>query len=78
MTGEDGEPTLADVQRQFPGWEAWRGVSGLFYARRAGRPCPHKADVQGEDPLDLMDQIKRAKDQEDMEGQRGQRHKNED
>lgn len=68
MTSEDGEPTLADVQRQFPGWEAWRGVSGLFYASRAGLPGRRRADVEGEDPLDLMDQITRASAREDAEG----------
>ncbi len=59
------EPTLADVQREFPGWEAWRGVSGLYYARRPGRPRRHGADVQGEDPRDLRDQIIRAASQDE-------------
>lgn len=67
MTSEDSEPTLADVQRRFPGWEAWRGVSGLFYAGRAGLRGRREADVQGEDPLDLMDQIARASAREDTE-----------
>jgi hypothetical protein len=26
--------TPADIERQFPDWHAWRGVSGLWYARR--------------------------------------------
>jgi hypothetical protein len=55
------EPTLTDVEREFPGWECWRGMSGLYYARAAGRPRRHKADVQGEDPLDLRDQIIRVR-----------------
>ena len=25
---------LAALRGQFPGWEAWHGVSGLLYARR--------------------------------------------
>ena len=25
---------LAVLRGQFPGWEAWRGVSGLLYVRR--------------------------------------------
>jgi hypothetical protein len=25
---------LAAIRGQFPGWEAWRGVSGLLYVRR--------------------------------------------
>jgi hypothetical protein len=59
--GPDGEPTLADVQREFAGWECWRGTSGLYYARMAGRPRRHKADAVGEDPRDLRDEIIRAK-----------------
>jgi hypothetical protein len=61
-TDPDGEPTLADVQREFAGYECWRGVSGLCYARLPGRP---HADVQGEDPRDLRDQIIRHKAQLD-------------
>jgi hypothetical protein len=53
-SGHDGEPTLADVQREFASYECWRGVSGLCYARLHGRP---RADIQGEDPRDLRDQI---------------------
>jgi hypothetical protein len=59
--GHDGVPTLADVQREYPGWECWRGVSGLYYARRPGRPRRHKADAMGEDPSDLRDMIIRAR-----------------
>jgi hypothetical protein len=57
--GPDGEPTLADVQREFHGWECWRGTSGLYYARRPGRPRRHRALVQGEDPYDLRNEILR-------------------
>jgi hypothetical protein len=53
--GPDEEPTLANVQREFPGWECWRGISGLCYAWRRTRPASHSFDVQGEDPLDLRD-----------------------
>jgi hypothetical protein len=63
----DIEPTLADVQREF-GWECWRGVSGLYYARRPGRPRRHKADAVGEDPLDLRHMIIRAKSEIDGAG----------
>jgi len=52
-----GEPTLADVQREFAGWEAWRGISGRYYARRAGKPRANRAQVEGEDPRDLRDSI---------------------
>jgi hypothetical protein len=58
-SAESGEPTLADVQREFYGWECRKEVSGLYYARRPGRPGRHKVDVQGEDPRDLRDQIVR-------------------
>lgn len=60
MTGRsdpEDEPTLADVQREFPGYECWRGVSGLYYARRPGRPRRHKADAVGEDPWALRAEI---------------------
>ena len=29
---------LAVLRGQFPGWEAWRGVSGLLYVRRRMTP----------------------------------------
>ena len=49
---------LAALVRQHPRWEAWKGVSGLFYARwlRSSPPVV----VQGESPEDLADQINRA------------------
>jgi hypothetical protein len=63
-SGPDGEPTLADVQREFANYECWRGISGLYYARLDGRPT---AEVQGEDPRDLRDQIIRHQAQMDEE-----------
>ena len=45
---------LAD---RFPQWEAWRGVSGLWYARRRGT---QDAPVSGESVEDLADAIDRA------------------
>jgi hypothetical protein len=65
--GPDGEPTLADVQREFVGWECWRGTSGLYYARRCTRPRNHSADTVGEDPRDLRDMITRAISREENE-----------
>jgi hypothetical protein len=50
------EPTLADVQREYPGWVCARGVSGFCYAEHAATGT----QVNGEDPLDLRDQIKAA------------------
>jgi hypothetical protein len=66
-TGTGREPTLADIEREFSGYECWRGASGLYYARLPGRPRRHKADVCGEDPRDLRDQIIRHKAQTNEE-----------
>jgi hypothetical protein len=43
---------------EFPGWTAWRAVSGLLYARKTGSKPP--LTVRGEDAVDLRDQIIRA------------------
>ena len=51
-----GEPTLADVQAQYPGWQCAQGVSGFYYAEHTATGT----QVNGEDPLDLRDQIKAA------------------
>lgn len=51
-----GEPTLADVQAEFPQWHCFRGINRLYYAQH--RTAGHQ--VWGEDPLDLRDQIKAA------------------
>ena len=57
MSGpQAGEPTLADVQREYPGWECVHGVSGFYYAEHTGTGTR----VTGEDPLDLRDQLKAA------------------
>lgn len=45
----------------FPGWQAWRAVSGLLYARRTGTNPPLL--VRGEDAEDLRDQVIRAEAQ---------------
>jgi hypothetical protein len=48
-----GEPTLADVQREFPAYDCWRTVSGRCHARpreaRPGDPAP----VTAQDPPGL-------------------------
>ena len=49
MDQETAEPTLEDVEAEFPRWHTWRGISGLVYASRGAEP----AAVRGEDPLDL-------------------------
>jgi hypothetical protein len=57
---------------EFPGWEVWRGVDRLYYARLAGAADPPVTDppvgtspvgappvtVRGEDAVDLRDQIR--------------------
>jgi hypothetical protein len=60
VTRQNSEPTLTDVQRQYPKWRMWRTVSGLYHARPADAAPGDHAHVQGEDPLDLRDQIHRA------------------
>jgi len=54
------EPTLASIQREFPGWVCWRGISGAVYARRSDRLRNSGYGVKGEDPRDLRDMIIRA------------------
>jgi hypothetical protein len=64
---DDDEPTLAEVQRQYPAWSrCWRAVSGLYCARRADASPGEPAPVRGEDPLDLRHQIIRAEASEDQ------------
>jgi hypothetical protein len=51
------ETELSALAGKYPLWEAWRGISGLFYARLRGTD---DEPVSGEDPTDLGDQIERA------------------
>src|SRR5260370_16747709 len=46
---------------QFPRWHAWKGVSGLAYARMPGSSPPLVA--RGEDAQDLADEIRRQESQ---------------
>jgi hypothetical protein len=48
---------LSALAGRFPRWEAWKGMSGLFYARQRGTT---DQPVSGEDPTDLADSITRA------------------
>jgi hypothetical protein len=66
VPSQDDEPTLAEVQRQYPAWRCWRAVSGLYYARPAEASPGDRAPVRGEDPLDLRHQIIRAEASEDQ------------
>ncbi len=54
--GGAGEPTLAEVQAEYPHWACGQEVSGMYCA---DRPATGQ-QVKGEDPLDLRDQIKAA------------------
>jgi hypothetical protein len=51
------ESELSALADKYPRWEAWRGVSGLFYARLRGTS---DQPVVGESVEDLADQIERA------------------
>lgn len=53
MTGLDGEPTLQDVQREFPGWEGYMSF-GWRWARLRDDP---DVRVRGEDAMDLREMI---------------------
>jgi hypothetical protein len=50
-----GTDPLAGLRGRFPGWEAWRGVSGLFYARRLRTSPP--VIVRAATPGDLATKI---------------------
>lgn len=54
--GPAAEPTLDDVQAEFPAWRCWEGVNRLCHARHTATGT----QVRGEDPLDLRDQIRAA------------------
>jgi hypothetical protein len=57
VTGDRAaEPTLAEVQEEFPGWRCSEGPNRLCYARHDATGTR----VAGEDPLDLRDQIRGA------------------
>jgi len=49
-------PTPAALEREFPGWHAWKGVNGLWHARRPGTSPPLTAE-RAEDLQDLRNKI---------------------
>jgi hypothetical protein len=55
-SGPAGEPTLEEVQREYPGWRCFQGANYLYYATHTATGT----QVRGEDPLDLRDQIRGA------------------
>jgi len=52
MNSADDEAQIAD---EFPDWEAWQGIEGLWHARIRGATPP--VMIHGEDVVDLRDQI---------------------
>jgi hypothetical protein len=54
--GQVGEPTLAEVHREYPGWQCVQGISGFCSSEHVATGT----QVNGEDPLGLRDQIKAA------------------
>jgi hypothetical protein len=66
MSQRAGEPSLADVQAEFPAWRCFRGL-GLYYAIHTATGTR----VQGEDPLDLRDQVRAAEARRAYEQQPG-------
>jgi hypothetical protein len=57
LSNSSDQLTLTGIQREFPGWEVWRGISGRYYARRVSRPRAHSSHVESDDLLDLRDRI---------------------
>jgi hypothetical protein len=60
MPGSAREPTLADVEHEFPAWVCWKSADGLVYARPKDRLPGSGYTVRGEDARDLRDQIIRT------------------
>ena len=55
--GHDLDLSREELERQFPRWHMWKGISGLWYASRRGSSPP--VVVRGEDLVDLRDEIRR-------------------
>ena len=51
------EPSVADLQREYPGWFIHRGICQLWYGRIPGADPP--VIVRGQDLTDLRDEIRR-------------------
>ena len=60
MLSEDLDPALADIERDFPRWHAWRGVSGLFYSSRGMTSPP--VVLRDENTTELRAQIRSWED----------------
>jgi len=55
MSHDPIPPELARVLRRFPHWQARRGVSGIWYARRPRSSPP--IVLRGETPTELAGQV---------------------
>jgi len=53
----NAEPTLADIEREFPMWRIWVGVDRLCHALRTRGAA---LTARGEDWMALRDQIRAA------------------
>jgi hypothetical protein len=58
VIADTGAPDWWPYAREFPHWHVWRGIAGLLYARRLMSSPPRV--VRSQDPVELLDQIKRA------------------
>ena len=50
------DPALAGIEREWPRWHCWKGISGLVYASRAMTSPP--AVLRDENTTELLAQIK--------------------
>jgi len=50
-------PELARLLRKYPHWQAWRGVSGIWYARRPKSSPP--IVLRGETPGELASLVRK-------------------
>jgi len=57
----EAEAEAAVLRAEFPQWDIWRGIDGLWHARWPEHYDPESRPVMvwGEDPADLRDQIRR-------------------
>jgi hypothetical protein len=58
VVSDSEAPDWWPYAREFPHWHVWRGIAGLLYARRLMSSPPRV--VRSQDPVELLDQIKRA------------------
>lgn len=59
-SGSDTDPTTEAVEREFPRWHCWRGISGLVYASRQKTSPP--LILRDENTVELRAQIRVTED----------------